>query len=1168
MKKIIIIGLSIILLLSLSSCVKSVKVKTKPKVGVAVAATSVSLNDFIKNEDIKDILPGADIISIDGTKTLKYATGLNVDMSQSFEKIEDFSTSITQQISVPSIDSIDPVAINIPNIDSLNGIDVNVPDFDFTPQNINVDVPNLNPASSSPDITVGEIDVADAGVELPTIDLSIPVAGNAGNGSSTSDKINSNGSFSKLLFSTGSLDLNVTNNESSADVEVEGIIENPDNTVIKSNSLSLSGSNSGILTFPITGKSISDNATITLIATITSGSGDGSNSLIADNLRFSSGTKIKKAEGIKFSTTKNISQTIDPNMGNTSFSTITIDGTFNINIELPIEWQNVKTEFEATVLYTYNTTNIELAHGIFESSSQLNFQNKALPPNGMFEFTIDSTFTNNTNEKANIDFTKSPTVIITPEVTVKKIKGVIVNNTQNINLPNDIENVSLSGGNISLNITDTAISSIVAKIVYNDGTSDNEKQFELNNNGAILSMDNLTLTGKETKDATIIVESLDLDFGETGLNTNLLTANISLTKPAIKNVTLNKTIKQKIDIPNDIESVKFKTGNLNATLNTGSFTNISGILETTNEDINLLVSSGNLTVDLSNKILTGTDDATLNITQMTIDFTTNPLNFGSVLSVSPTLDNLSISEATITSNISQSINIPSNIKKVIFGSGSIEIALDNATFTSINGTLTYVSTNTSMNVSPEGSAIIDLTNLELGEPNANINIDKIGISSNNGIELGSTINANINLKNPKIRYAKIQTDQNLNITNSQSINFPQEAKELLNSITFAPTSNIKIEWNNELPVGINVLLNIPEFNIEDEFAMSDGGSHIIDLSNNTIDFNTDTALNINFDASPNNYDDTNKVITLNISDPTNYLTMGSTYTLSATINLDYKLDASIKPVNKDIIPESDAINFEIPISDTSTITLNDIDINGFNAKIIGSIPSGLVNSNNEITIIATYTLNNTEKSTTSTIILDSTEINKDITDFLLEILKGKNVYLSIKSNDISASLADLTNFNFDFNIVLTVPLSFTPKTSLELMTIKGEKDILGRDPGSNDSDLPIDEIIGETGKLVLHIDYNNTTGLTPELKIIGKNSYDQQLYEKNISLNDGKSNTTIIFDKSDIENILNNNPYLLEFKVLIPANKIQMFKENGKIDLNAWAEVVTDVSVDLLGRGE
>ncbi|KLO20953.1 hypothetical protein [Marinitoga sp. 1155] len=1168
MKKGIIIGLIIILILSLASCVKSIKVKTKPRIGVPVAATTISLDNYINiEESIKDILTGATVESVGGVQTIKYATGLNVDMSQSFEKIDAFSTSINQSISIPDIDSIDPIAIDIPSIKSLNEINVSVPDFDFTPQNINVNVPDLNPEPSNPDITVGEIDVNNAGIELPTIELSIPVAGTAGNGSSTSDKINSNGSFSKLVFSTGSLTLDVTNNDDSASVEVDGIITNPDNSVITSNILSLSTNSPGNLIFDLSDKFISDGATITLRATITSGSGNNG-TLIADNLSFSAGTKIKAAEDIEFSATKNISQTIDPNMGTTSFSTITIDGTFNINIELPAEWQNVKTEFEATVLYKYDITkSIELTHRIFNSNSQLAFQSKSLPPNGSFEFTIDSTFTNTDNEKSNIDFTKSPTITITPEITVKKIEGVVVNNTQNINLPDDIESVSLSGGNISLNITDTVVSSIVAKMVYNDGTSDNEKQFELNNDGAILNMDNLVLTGKETNDATIIVEKLDLDFGNAGLNTSSLTANISIEKPAIISVTLNKSIKQRIDLPNDIENVKFKTGALNAALNTGSFTSITGVLETKNEDINLLTSAGKIAVDLSNKLLTGTDDATLNITQMTIDFSSNPLDFGNILSVSPTLDNLSISEATLTTNILQDINLPSEIKKVIFGSGNIEITLNNAEFMSISGTLTYDTNKTSMSVSSEGTALIDLTDLELGSP-ANITIDRVSIKSIQGLELGSQITANISLNNPKIKYAEVSTDENLNISNIQKIEFPAEAKDLLNSITFTGTSAINIDWNNELPVGINVSIKIPEFGIDDTFVMENSNTHEVSLTDKTIDL--DNPLNFEFEASPANYDETNNIITINISNPSNYLTPGNTYTLSATINLDYKLDASVKPINKDIIPESDPLNFEIPISEDTTLTLNDIDIEGFNAKIIGTIPDSLVNENNYITLIATYTVNNTVETTTTDVVFDETSINKDITEFLKTVLKGENVYMAIKSSDLNVSLEDLSNFVFDFKIDLTIPLSFKllKNENLEIIKIEGKDDILGRKEGDDESDLPLDVVIGNQGELVLHLKYDNTTGLTPGLKITGKNKNGTFLYEKDIELENGVNELIIKFTKDDIDKIINNNPYYIDFIGYIPPDKTQEFRSGGELKLNAWIEVVTDINADLLKGGE
>ncbi|SHE60154.1 hypothetical protein SAMN02745164_00773 [Marinitoga hydrogenitolerans DSM 16785] len=1046
MKKIIIIGLVVILLLSLSSCVKSIKVKAKPKIGVPVAATSITLNDFIKDEDITKILSGATVGPNNaGVKTIKYATGLNVDMSQSFEKIDAFSTSITQKISVPEIGDISPVEINVPTIPGIDSIPFTVPDL------------STNPVS--PDIGISEINVTDAGINLPDISsLFIPVVGGVGTSASTSTTLDSNGTFTKLSFSSGSLTLNVTNNDNSATVEVDGIIENNDNTKIYASPISLSSGNAGTLNFELINNNISDGATITLRATITGGTGAGGN-LDIGSLDFASGTKIKAAEGISYSITKNISQTINANMGTTSFSSVTIDGTFNINIEFPIEWENVNKEFDATILYLYNnnTKNIVLISDSFNSSKELSFTNIELPydANGIFEFTIDSTFTS--DNQTTIDFTKSPTITIIPEINVKNIKGVEINNTQSINIPDNIEAVKLNSGKFVLNISDTIVSSIVANLTYFDGITNITKTFDLNNSSAELNMNGIVLTGGNTTDATVSINSISLDFGNNGLSTTSLTANVNLS-------------------------------------------------------------------------------------------------------------NLTLSEATITSNITQDINLPSNIKKVIFGDGDIEITLDNAKFTSISGTLTYDTTNTSMNVSSEGTALIDLANLELGEPSATISIDKIGISSSGGIALGTTLTANIELKNPKIRYAKIQTDENLNINNTQTIEFPSEAKDLLNSITFVGTSNINVEWNNELPVGINVSVKIPEFSIADTFTMKDNNSHTISLTNKTIDL--DSPLNFDFEASPANYDDTNNIVTINISDQANYLTLGSTYTLSATINLDYELDASIKPISKDIIPESDPLNFEIPISEDTTLTLNDIDIEGFNAKVTGTIPDSLVNVNNYITLIATYTVNNTVESTTTDIIFNNTSINKDITDFLKTVLKGSNVYMSIKSNDISLSLDDLSNFVFDFNIELTIPLAFTSTKDINLVTINGEKDILGRKPGENNSEIPIDPLIGDNGKLILHLNYNNTTGLTPGLKLIGKNENNQELYEKIIQLKSGENSISIEFTKTDIDKILNNNPYYIDFIGYIPANKSQQFMNSGTLDINAWVEVQTDVNADLLKGGE
>ncbi|AEX86394.1 hypothetical protein Marpi_2018 [Marinitoga piezophila KA3] len=1045
MKKSIIIGIMILMLVLLASCVQNVKVKAKPDLGVPVSATSIAVSDFtVGIEDgIKSVLPGAEIITVDGTKAIRYATGLVVDGGESFKEIDSFSTSIIQEISIPSIDDIDPINIEVPSMD-------------FDPQSITMNLPDLGSTPESTQANIGAISIPE-GVSLPSTTLYVPVVSNESreaNTTLTSD------TFSKLYFSQGNLVFHATNNSITTDATIEIIVENSDGTKLRTGSVQVAANTTDQeIDIDLTDKMLTSSITLTLSVTYGDGNDDGTKTLDVTLNGFSPDTKIKAAEGIEFETGKSITQEINPGFGSTKFSTVTISGSFDVGIQFPSTWQNISTEYEATIVYSYSndTKEILIAHKDVSENGPLNFDNVSIPydANGVFKFTVDSTYTNESGQKANVNFEDSPTFTITPDITINSIEGFEVENTQTMDLPDEIESVTFMSGSFELKITDTKIASIVASFEYNkgDGTTD-KVYFNVEDTGeATLNLAGITMSGNLSVDATVLIDKISLDF-DSG-NSDTLNAEVNFSEPKISRVTVNKEIKQDIPIPEDIKSV-------------------------------------------------------------------------------------------------------------IFGSGTIEITLLNAKFTGISGNLIYQTNSTPLQLTSEGSATIDMTDLELGAPSAEINITSIAIESDAGISLGDNITANVELKEPKIKHVEIKSSDSMDISESQFVDFAG-LKEVLNSITFTDPSTILIEWDNKLPVDINSKIAIPELNVNDQFVISGESSKVINFSG---EVNLDNGLNFTFEASPQNYD--GEVLTIDISNEDDYLEMGSKYTLEATVSLDYNLNASVKPINTNIITEDNPLNFEIPISEETTLTLNDIELDGFSAKILGNIPQDLVSANNKITLTATYTVDNVKKVKSVDVVLDKTNIEKDITDFLLEVLKGKDVVMSMKSNDITANITSLNNFKFSFKIDMTVPLSFTilGNEPLTLLEIKGENDVLGRDENSESDDTLINSILGDDGSIKIHIKYNNTSGLSPEVILIGRNKFDKQLMKKTFTLKDGSHEDVIEIKSEDIKTIMNTIPYYLDTKVQINPGDLQSFLDNGKVDIKIWLEVKTDVDMDLMEGGE
>lgn len=228
-----------------------------------------------------------------------------------------------------------------------------------------------------------------------------------------------------------------------------------------------------------------------------------------------------------------------------------------------------------------------------------------------------------------------------------------------------------------------------------------------------------------------------------------------------------------------------------------------------------------------------------------------------------------------------------------------------------------------------------------------------------------------------------------------------------------------------------------------------------------------------------------------------------------------------------------------------------------------SLPATLVvtgiSDPSDVTIEATLT-------TTS----DSTSISSgegfDLGPLFNEYSK---IYLEEMSITFTSSLSP--DDSPTIKLLVDIPFEFTITDDVELYTNKDEvpqEDIFGR--SGEDSDV-LSDILDDMESLILHMDYDNTTGLPLKMEVQGWDVENNQATAsepetKVITVGEDK---TVEFNLTGlIEDMKDTVPFNLVFTVILPQSETGTLNMDGSLDLSLWLDLGTDITIPIPIRAQ
>jgi hypothetical protein len=190
---------------------------------------------------------------------------------------------------------------------------------------------------------------------------------------------------------------------------------------------------------------------------------------------------------------------------------------------------------------------------------------------------------------------------------------------------------------------------------------------------------------------------------------------------------------------------------------------------------------------------------------------------------------------------------------------------------------------------------------------------------------------------------------------------------------------------------------------------------------------------------------------------------------------------------------------------------------------------------------------------------------KDLADFFnvendLMLESMSITFTSSLPADASPTIKLLVDFPFKFTITDDVEL-YSNEDEV------GDEDIFGRDEESADD---WNNILDGIESLVLHMNYDNTTGLPLKMEVQGWNVEKNQAtasgaVTKEISVGEDK---TVEFNLTGlIEDMKDTVPFNLMFTVILPkpetGTETYSLNMNGNLDLSLWLDLDTDITIPI-----
>lgn len=437
--------------------------------------------------------------------------------------------------------------------------------------------------------------------------------------------------------------------------------------------------------------------------------------------------------------------------------------------------------------------------------------------------------------------------------------------------------------------------------------------------------------------------------------------------------------------------------------------------------------------------------------------------------------------------------------------------------------------------------------------------------------------------------ATVAVPEGANFNHSVDFKFPEEAKKMVESVTFlAGKLGFDLTVTSTLPQGNDIDMSINAF---DENLYKTIESNVWSFRTTT-DYvlKPEKPLSATIKVTPPGYNESEKTMTIKNVAP------GTSYSLSG----EAKIIADWKSIT---LKDTDAVPFEgsFPAAGAEPIDLSkftellpkeiafkdigaalfissplkkDVSQTGLSFKGNVSISGGdgnsttLVSDKESLNLVNPVELPAEGKVWSGDLPTPSADMGKEITDFLNSRPTSLNLNYSLSlGNGTKIERADIpedgkTSVKAEIVITLPIKLAVTQNAEFDvfaLANIPTDKDLFGRTeaPATNEQ---INDLLKMLTSLNIGIDYNNNLGVALGAKVHLLTDKDgKPTLTKDFILEKGKNTYNLELTGEQIKQVMEAYPFCPRVYVELPSGDVVLEREGG-IDLSLGVTAVTDIN--------
>lgn len=438
--------------------------------------------------------------------------------------------------------------------------------------------------------------------------------------------------------------------------------------------------------------------------------------------------------------------------------------------------------------------------------------------------------------------------------------------------------------------------------------------------------------------------------------------------------------------------------------------------------------------------------------------------------------------------------------------------------------------------------------------------------------------------------ATVEVPKGTNFNQSVSFDFPEEAKKMVESVTFlAGKLGFDLTLNSTLPEGNDIDMSINAFG-EDLTKITPAESNVWSFrTTKEYVLKPEEPLSATIKVTPPGYDSASNTMTIkDVVPDTSYSLSGEAKIIANWESITLK-DTATDPF-KGSFPADGAE--PIDLSKFTELLPKGIAFKDIGAALFISSPiekgnsepglsftgkvsisggdgesTALVEEGTSLNLVSPVTLP-TEKIWNGNLPTPSADMGEKITNFLNSRPTSLNLNYSLSlGNGTTIERADIpedgkTSVKAEVVITLPIKLDVTKDAEFDvfaLANIPTDKDLFGRTeaPATNEQ---INDLLKMLTSLNIGIDYNNNLGVALGARVVLiADEKGEPKIEKEFMLQQGKHTYNLELAGDEITQVMNAYPFCPQVYVELPKGTVALEREGG-IDLSLGVTAVTDIN--------